>query len=253
MKIVSINLRSVYGGDGINSFIHRAVPLYDKIAEEKPDVVGFQEVVEGSLNIIERLFGNEYIFAGQLRNEDFKGEGLYTMIRKESCQLLGFETIWLSPTPYVPGSRFENQSKFPRICLQALVRHKESGERFRIFNVHLDHISEEAKVLGVKMTLDFLESYRERDGFPVVLLGDFNAHPDSETIKICKSFKDLKEVSEDIEVTFHKYGKEARKIDYIFMSQTLADRVKNTKIWDNERNGIYLSDHYPVATELDTE
>ena len=101
MKIVTFNLRHVYDGDGINSLAHRAVLIYDKIKEEKPDVVAFQEMREKPLEVFEQLFGNEYIFAGQLREENYSDEGLYTMIRKESMQLLGFETIWLSPTPYV--------------------------------------------------------------------------------------------------------------------------------------------------------
>ena len=41
MKIVTFNLRSRYKGDGINSFVHRAVLLCDKIEEERPDIIAF--------------------------------------------------------------------------------------------------------------------------------------------------------------------------------------------------------------------
>ena len=60
MKITTFNLRCVYRGDGINSFVHRAVPLCDKINEEKPDVIAFQEVTVDSLRILEKLL-TEYI------------------------------------------------------------------------------------------------------------------------------------------------------------------------------------------------
>ena len=39
IKIVSFNLRSQYTGDGINAFVHRAGLIYEKIKQEKPDIV----------------------------------------------------------------------------------------------------------------------------------------------------------------------------------------------------------------------
>ncbi len=248
MKIVTFNLRHVYDGDGINSLAHRAFLIYDKIKEEKPDVVAFQEMREKPLEVFEQLFGNEYIFAGQLREENYSDEGLYTMIRKESMQLLGLETIWLSPTPYVVASRFENQSEYSRICTQTLVRHKESGQVMNIFNIHLDHISEEARVLGINCAFDFIEEHTKKRSCPLVLLGDFNALPDSETISLCK--ERFTDVTGKIETTFHDFGRTASKIDYIFMSDELRNDVKDVKIWDNCENGIYLSDHYPIEVTL---
>lgn len=248
MKIVTFNLRCMYKGDGINSFVHRAVLLADKIEDEKPDVVAFQEVKAPSLKILERLLP-DYILVGQLRDADYGGEGLYTAIRKDTCQVLGFETIWLSPTPYVPGSRFENQSRFPRICLQAMVRHYESGQVIRLFNLHLDHISEEAKVLGMEAALSYAEEFKNKGNFPYVVLGDFNAHPDSNVVKLCLK-KELSDVTADIPTSFHKFGEVASKIDYILMSGEISEKVKNVQAWTQEENGIYLSDHYPICAEL---
>ncbi len=248
MKIVTFNLRCLYNGDGVNSLMHRAFLIYDKVKEEKPDVVAFQEVREKSLEVLEKLFLDEYVFVGQLREENYSEEGLYTMVRRETCQVLGFETIWLSPTPYVVASRFENQSVCSRICTQTLVRHKESGKVMNFFNIHLDHISEEARVLGVKCAFEFIEEHTKKRNCPLVLLGDFNALPDSETIKLCK--EKFVEATEKVETTFHDFGKKAAKIDYIFVSEELKNEVKDVKIWDNCENGIYLSDHYPIEVNL---
>lgn len=248
MKIVTFNLRSRYKGDGINSFVHRAVLIFEKIAEEQPDVIAFQEVKEPSLKILERLL-SEYLFVGQFRSENYAGEGLYTAVKKDTCQVLGFESVWLSPTPYLPGSRYENQSSCPRICQQTMVRNLESGEIIRVFNLHLDHVSEEAKLRGMKATLDYTENFKSQGNHPYVILGDFNSYPDSAVVKMCLE-NALSDVSHKIPVSFHKFGEMASKIDYIFMSDKLAEKVKNVQAWIEEENGIYLSDHYPICAEI---
>ena len=248
MKIVTYNLRCVYDRDGINSFVHRAVALCDKIQSEKPEVIGFQEIVPKNLAVLEKLLP-EYLFVGQFRNADYLGEGVFVALRKESCTLLGLETVWLSPTPYVAGSRFENQSKYPRICTAVKIRHIESGKIFRVFDLHLDHISEEARVLGIKAALKFVDSFA--DNAPKVILGDFNAEPDSEAIAMCNAREDISDVTDNIKVTFHGYGTTAIKIDYIYMEKELAEAVKKVEAWTDERNGVYLSDHYPVCAELE--
>lgn len=250
MKIVSYNVRCSYVGDGINSFVNRAGLIYDKIKNDQPDVIAFQEVTAKILDVLQKLL-TEYVFVGQFRNEDYTGEGLYTAVRKDSCMVLGYETIWLSPTPYVAGSRFEIQSSCPRICVQTLVRHNESGKRMRIYNLHLDHKSEEARVSGMKSALEFVQQYYHKDSFPAVILGDFNAHPDSQVITMCNAYPHLKEASAPIETTFHKYGTKAIKIDYIYMSDELADAAVCATAWTEENNGIYLSDHYPICVQLE--
>ena len=61
MKIVTFTLRCAWRGDGINSFIHRAVAIYEKILAEKPTVIAFQEVIPASLEVLKRLLP-EYEF-----------------------------------------------------------------------------------------------------------------------------------------------------------------------------------------------
>ena len=49
------------------------------------------------------------------------------------------QSYWLSETPYVPASRYAEQSICPRICNEALFEDLETGKVFRIVNTHLDH------------------------------------------------------------------------------------------------------------------
>lgn len=257
IKFVTFNLRCVWKstdkwGDGINDFIHRAGFIYDKITSEQPDILAFQEVQRQHLELLEKMFP-EYSFYGQFRDADFTGEGIYTAVRKDRFQTLSFDTYWISPTPYVSGSRYENQSECPRICVTVKVRDKVSGRIFRTFNVHLDHISDEARVQGMQCVLDRAELYLAEDDIPFIIAGDFNAEPDSQVIKMCGEYKKHKifDVTDKIKSTFHNWGKCAEKIDYIYVTEDIKKTVKDVYTWNDTKDGIYLSDHYPVCMEFD--
>ena len=255
LKIVTYNFRNDWYGevDEINGGIYRLGIMLEKVDKEKPDVICFQEMTQPIIDALERNMP-EYLIVGQLRNKDYTGEGIYTALRKETISLLGLDIFWIGPEPYVPESRFESQSKCPRICVMTMIRHKISGERMRVYNVHLDHIGEIARVEGIKCVINMALSDKKKMDLPVVLLGDFNAGPNSETIKYCNNLKEivLTDTTKDIKTTFHAFGQreEDCKIDYIFVSEELKDKVKSVYTWEDVKNGIYLSDHYPVVTEL---
>lgn len=247
IKIVSFNLRCVWDGDGINGFVYRAGIIYDKIVHEMPDIIGFQEVIPRQRKWMEWM-EKDYILLGQFRDKNFHGEGTFIAIKRTCFDVLAFDTFWLSPTPYVPGSRYEEQSEYPRICNIVRIRNKHTGAIWRVLNMHLDHISDSAKILGLQCALKHLEELNKKADFPVIIMGDFNAEPESETIRKCNNYCDgiLKDVTESISCTFHDYGKTSAKIDYIYMSKQLAGNVYETGIWDDVKDGVYLSDHYPV-------
>lgn len=265
MKIVTYNLRCIYDKwDGVNSFIHRAGFIYEKITAENPEIIAFQEVVEKSRDFLVKLFP-EYIFLGHFRNADYTGEGVFTAVRKDAIEVLGFEDFWLSPTPAIAGSRYENQSQCPRTCLMTQLRHKESGKLLRIYNLHLDHVSDEARQKGMECVFEAIKGYNERLELPSVILGDFNALPEDGVMRMCdnNTSPQITDVTKDIPFTFHGYGKCEQKIDYIYMTKDLADNLKRVYTWDDkcvwhedvyhgaDVPSIYLSDHYPVCAEIE--
>ena len=249
LKIVTFNLRCLWDGDGINSFIHRVGLIYEKINSEKPDLIAFQEMTDKHLAVLERLM-TEYEFIGGARNTDYGGEGVYTAIRKESMKLIGFDFFWLSPTPYIPGTRFEEQSPCPRICASLKMLHIKSGKTFRFINTHLDHIPNEAiRIVEMKQLMEYIIDKNAQDWMPTLLVGDFNALPSEPAVGLCTEY--MKDVTNNISVTFHDFGRAEMKIDYVFVSEELEKAVVRVEAWKDERNGIYLSDHYPICVELD--
>lgn len=253
IQIVTFNLRCVWNGsDGINNFIHRAGMVYDKVMHTLPEVILFQEMVAPHLKLLRRMLP-EYTFYGHFRDADYTGEGVFTAVRNDRLEVLGFDCYWLSPTPTLPGSRYENQSIYPRTCLTVLLRDPGTGVRLRVLNVHLDHISDEARILGIRQVLEDLASRQRADALPFVLAGDLNADPGSETIRFCNAFAALPmtDVTAEIPVTYHNWGQMHEKIDYIFVPQSMQAAVRSVTAWTDQADGIYLSDHFPVSAVLD--
>ena len=254
LSIVTYNLRFPWNGDGINSFMHRAGMIVDKINKEKPDIICFQEGVDKNIDFLQSTL-HDYEIVFDQRNTDFGGEGLAVAFRKSKFRLLELSFFWLSPTPYLPGSRFESQSNCPRICQRLTFKRKEDSKLFRVFNTHLDHVSDEARILGIQSVMSYVEEENARMELPFFIMGDLNAEPESRTIAYCNSYAKLpiRDLTCSIPVSYHGFGKEDElcKIDYIFSDVQTASLPYSVRVWDDCYNGIYLSDHYPIALEID--
>ena len=246
MKLTTFNIRYDCGTDGINNFSCRKPFILETIAREQPDVIGFQEVLPHvAVWLKENL--KEYYVVGCPRCEDLSGEQVCIAFRPEKFNLMKMDTFWLSPTPYVPGSRYPEQSICPRTCTEVVLQELSSGKVLRMLNTHLDHEGSLARLLGVRQILSYLETVEFFPNAPVVLVGDMNAYPDSPEMELLRSkFRDL---TDGVEITFHNFGRgDGCTIDYIYLQGGIAGTAPRK--WDECRDGVYLSDHYPISSEL---
>lgn len=255
ISFVSFNVRLSIAEDGINSFIHRSGAMLTKIKKESPDIIGFQEVYPDCADFFtENLPEYHYIY--NRRNNDLTGEGLLMAVKKELFYILGADYFWMSETPDIPASRFEDQSGCPRITQCITIQDKQTAKIFRIYNTHLDHIGDKARIEGIKCLLKYAKRRDEIFPAPIFLMGDFNAFPDSETILYCNNYKEMPiaDLTADIPVTFHDFGKRLPnngvKIDYIYTNKEFLKNKISGEIWDDVKDGIYLSDHYPVVVKI---
>ncbi|MBQ1210510.1 MAG: hypothetical protein IIX68_01730, partial [Clostridia bacterium] len=75
----------------------------------------------------------------------------------------------------------------------------------------------------------------------------------SETIRYCDSFEEfpLVNVTKDLGTTFHAFGKKTAdngaQIDYIYTDCATAEKSYTVEKWTDEQDGVFLSDHYPIA------
>ena len=246
MILATFNIRCDCGKDGINNFSCRKSFILETIRRKAPDIIGFQEVLPHvAVWLKENL--KEFYFVGCPRGEDLTGEQVCIAFRSDKFNLMKMDTFWLSPTPYVPGSRYPEQSIYPRTCTEVVLQELSSGKVLRMLNTHLDHEGSLARVLAARQILNRLETEEFFPGVPTVLVGDMNAEPGSEDMQMLSSH--FWNLTEGIGITFHGFGNcDPCTIDYIFMQGNI-DGTESIK-WDECRDGVWLSDHFPVCSEL---
>ena len=243
MKFVTFNIRCDFGQDGANNFIYRRPLILEKIRQEKPDIIGFQEVLPHVAAWLKENL-TEYYIAGCGREKDLTGEAMIIAYRKERFQSVSLETFWLSPTPYVPGSRYPVQSMCPRTATDVVFEDMETGKVFRVINTHLDHECAGARKLGLEQILAHLRAEKAFADVPVILSGDFNAEPDSEEMKPLRETAGLVNATEGIGITFHNYHRDDPNdpqcsIDYIILKGDWE--LKKVEKWTEQKDGVYYA------------
>ena len=249
ISIVTFNLRMDNRHDGENYFFNRSPFILNTIRQKKPDIICFQEA---TVRILEWLRANltEYTVAGIGRGKDFSDEANPVAFRKDRFELFGLDQFWLSPTPHVPGSRYPNQSPCPRICVTATLRPVGEGRLIRIYNTHLDHVSQQARSDGMSSILQRIREDAAAFPTPLLLTGDMNADPTEPCI--CEAIASgLTDFTASIPTTFHNFGRmqEFCKIDYVLANDDC--KLCGVNVWDFTKDGLYLSDHYPVECEVE--
>ena len=246
LSLVTFNVRTPVVGDGVNYFPYRLKMITDRIRMERPDVIGFQELTQDSYEAMQALLP-EYAFVGAGREVDLSGESTRVAYRPERFHLVVSDQFWLSPTPRVPGSRYEIQSKCPRVANLLRLYDRETREQFFFLNTHLDHRSDPAREQGLRQIFDYLAALNAGEDLRVFVTGDFNLQPDSPAYAMIAEYgyTDLTSALKD---SYHGYGTcIGCKIDYILTNR--PDRDFALSVWHEEKDGRFLSDHDAVCVK----
>ena len=99
MKFVTFNIRCDFGQDGANNFIYRRPLILEKIRQEKPDIIGFQEVLPHVAAWLKENL-TEYYIAGCGRERTFSECEPGNLLAVTDTVRAG---IPLSGTEYVPA------------------------------------------------------------------------------------------------------------------------------------------------------
>ena len=246
LTIMSANVRYCNPFDFFErSWFYRAELLMSDIANVAPDIVCFQEVNTIHYSYLTDVMqGYESLVT--YRDNSLMKEGCSIFYRADRFEEIERGHFWLSETPDVMSKDWG--SAHYRICVYVCLKDLTTGEEFIVFNTHLDHKSEEARIKGIEVVLDKIA---ELDGRPAFLMGDMNALEDTKTIESTKeSFDDAKEialVSTGTTYTYNNWGEpeEDDRIDYILIGKGDAT-VTEYHVVNNSPNGIYSSDHCPI-------
>ncbi len=250
LKVISYNVR--YTGepatDGENHWDYRRHASINMVREERPALIGTQEVLAGQLEFLRENLP-EYEAVGVGRDDGISaGEHMAIFYRKEAVEMIGWGTFWLSETPEKPTMGWD--AACHRTCTWARLRDKASGKEFALMNTHLDHIGKVAREQSIRLLMQRMAELVGADT-PVVMTGDFNSTTDQEIYSPLKaSMQDAREVAtrSDRRSTFNGWGRGSGVIDHIFVRGAKVDRFE--VLCDKNYGAPYISDHYPVAAEI---
>ena len=246
------------------------------ITELDPDVIGFQEALRGPSfdQVRELLDGMAY-----------------------HVEFASASSFWRDPK-HAPGTRdvteFGNAiaSRWPlserdvltlpdtgdgemRCALSVTVSAPQPVGPFSVTCTHLHwkfHHSE-VRERQVVVACDRVLARRRRDGFPPLLIGDFNAEPESAEIRYVTGLQSLRGRSIALLDAWRAAGKGGsgitwstandyarlnlepdRRIDYVFAGFPRRDgvgQITHCRVVCNEpKNGVWPSDHFGVYAEL---
>tara|TARA_R110001583_G_scaffold127862_1_gene279648 strand:- start:55 stop:894 length:840 start_codon:yes stop_codon:yes gene_type:complete len=254
LSVMTYNIRLDIASDGDNAWPIRKDYLVSQLKFYAPDIFGIQEGLPQQVTYINEELQN-YNFVGEGRDGENKGEYSALYYKKDKFILERSGTFWLSETPNIVSKGWD--AALPRICTYGLFQNKGSRLKFWVFNTHLDHMGTIAREKSLDLIINKIENLNLQK-LPVILMGDFNLEPNSEAINILKSkMKDCREISNEPpfgpEGTFNSFifNKIASKrIDYIFVSNSEAIKVKKYATLNNSYKLKYPSDHFPVFVEL---
>ncbi|MCF7974353.1 MAG: endonuclease/exonuclease/phosphatase family protein [Phycisphaerae bacterium] len=267
LSIMTFNIRYGSAGDGPNHWDLRKDLVFSVLEDQQPDVVGLQEALKFQIDqMTGAVPGYTVIGVGR---DDGKTKGEYSALlyRTDRFDVLNSSTFWLSETPSVVASMSWNTA-CTRICTWALFKDKTSERRFYVYNLHLDHVSQEARVKGVKLVLERIA--QRKTLAPAFVTGDFNAGetnpaitqiktptfkvktaPDAapKTVHLVDTFRAIHPHVETVG-TFNGFRGTltGEKIDYVWVTDCL--NIVAADILRMNTSGRYPSDHFPVVATV---
>lgn len=277
IRVISYNIRGENKtdramGNGWPIRKHKIKKLCDYY---KPDIVGFQEVSSSYMVDLKNMFPDYTVIAFDL-NEIDKDAAL--LLRSDRFKCLDIDYFWLAEDPIKKHSPSWD-SRATRIVVYAKVQDVCTHKEFYVFCTHFDSSGVQARFESARL-LRKQQKIIAKDS-PVIILGDFNLHPDKNAEEIYREFiwnnelHDVRDLGRG-----HHYGpdgswigwaydsaavapgKVGARIDHIFVRNfaVLKEGVLNIKI-DEDQNIIdqfnkkysmigYPSDHLPVIADI---
>lgn len=264
-RVLTCNIRVALDEDeakGVGWSVRKDICL-KVIHNRRPDIVGFQEVLKVQADDLRKYFSAYHLFGFDGPEMDAHPTGYHGIAKnpilfsKDRYELMTGGTYWLSETPLVAGSKSWDTAR-ARHANWVRLRDKRTGKEFRFVNLHLDHISAEAKIRQAKMVVE--ESAQYQPGFIQILTGDFNTRFDSNVFESVRNggWKESYETihgEKEAGHTGHEfqgaaYDKAASKgrIDYIWYRGNI--RPTGAAIVKDEIKGKYPSDHFFLQADF---
>ena len=160
----------------------------------------------------------------------------------------------------------ESKKDRGRVAQFAVIR--KNGNTILVINVHLSHLQNGRTLRRKQMREVLLHASLERPYAAVIICGDFNAAPEEDDLKVLRKhagylvYDGFSAGGGDPETSTMVTGptENRKRVDHIFVLEKKKNPVarlamKNSRLILNRQdaNGIFPSDHYGVALDLEIE
>ena len=252
ITMVSCNVRCWSPTDlGKKSWFYRADLLLSDLAAQAPGIIGFQEVSAMHYRyLVDALVGYDSVI--EYRDNSPLSEGCPIFYNTDLYTLKDKGSFWLSETPEVMSKDWD--AAHYRVCSYVILTDKATNQDFVVFNTHLDHVSDEARIKGIAVVLDKIAQF---GGLPAVIMGDFNALEGSKTYRSAtEHFLDAQYAAGQTTQshTYQNWGnpEKFKRLDYFMISKT-GFAVEMYDVVQPIHDGAYASDHNPIVLKLTLE
>lgn len=253
-NLATFNIRWANPGDEGNLWKDRMPHVASLIQFHQVSLFGIQEGLYSQITDLTTSLGYSYLGVGRDDGSE-KGEYAAILFDPKEYKLLNQGTFWLSPTPEIPSKGWD--AALNRVCSWGKFEDKE-GVEFYVFNIHYDHIGQQAREESSKLVVSQIEKFNT-ENLPVILMGDFNVTPDNPaytTIVSKNEWKDSRLISQIPSYgpagTFSGFDWDRMPdgiIDHIFVKGKLSV-IRHGILTDNYGKK-YPSDHFPVMVEIE--
>lgn len=253
--VMTFNIRLGSVDDGPNHWNIRKEKLRDLMDYYDCGIYGLQEAQLPQITyLMEGLKG--YALSGKPRTLDANAEYSCMIYDTTRFRISEEKTMWLSTSPDTISLGWD--AKIPRIASYALFEDKEKKDKFWVINTHFDHQGLVARLESAKMIVQLTKDLSQRTKAPILLMGDFNARPNENSIQAIKEiYLDTREYSltkayggPDTWNGFRFDSVPDGQIDYIFIYD-IASRMrvyKHATLMDHY-DRKFPSDHFPVMIQ----
>lgn len=251
LRLISANIRYENSHDGINSWANRRPILSKIISNYFPDILATQEGLESQIKNLAQDIPMKLVES----HRQWLPERMYPClyINEEQIVIKRSGDIWLSETPYTPGTS-SFKSMFPRLFTWMQITHLVAAQDYFVVNTHLDHILGSTRIEQVKVLLAEIEKLNTKN-LPLILMGDFNESPFGKVRETIIGSTDLKDpwheeggLEESSHHGFRSDDVKGDRIDWILIPKAFS--VEEIYLDKFSSDGVFPSDHYPLLATV---
>lgn len=248
--VMTYNIRYENGHDRKDRWELRKEALATVVLEQKPQILGLQEVLLGQLDFLKERWPT-YAHFGVGRDNGFEsGEYAPVFYDTATFELLEGRTVWLSATPDTPSMGWDATCN--RIVTLVILRDRSSGDSLWVANTHWDAEGREARHQSARIMYDLLAGPMAR-GRRTIFMGDLNAKSGEEPVRYLRErLMDACPKGRACRGTFNGFKRLrilSKRIDYFWLA---PDRwkVEDYAVPHPKVKCRQVSDHFPVVVRL---